>query len=208
MELQQQVEVRLRPYCIERGVVGKGLIIAREKSVSAAMSLNDTTLRAYQATCLATVSQRWVEEAWETNFCETVNLPAEQEDALLDVLAWRGVVDTTRQWAKEEEGSRIAEGKLRGCFICHCMARSSFCLFPSPVSFLESSMLSRSVVRVGFWTVLFDAGVPHKCLLAVIFALLDREKPVRAEEEGRKGRRLSSGTPLVYSGAAPQLVLL
>lgn len=78
-----------------------------------AMSLHDATLRAYKATCLDSIPLSYVEEAWETNFCETVPLPVDQEDSLLDVLAWRGVVENTREWAREEEGSRVeAQGLL------------------------------------------------------------------------------------------------
>ena len=44
--------------------------------------------------------------------------------------------------------------------------------------FLGSVTDDLNASSIGFWTVLFDAGVNHKCLLAVIYCLLDQSKMV------------------------------
>ena len=59
----------------------------------------------------------------------------------------------------------------------------SFFLSPLVSTLLEAGSSIATGPGVGFWTVLFDAGLSHKCLLAIIFALLDRDKPVRAHTQ-------------------------
>ena len=84
------------------------------------MSLHEATLQAYKATSFDAVPTSYVEDAWESNFCESVSLPSsELEDALLDVLAWRGVVENTREWSRgnqeeEEEGSSSRRDQAQG----------------------------------------------------------------------------------------------
>ena len=79
------------------------------------VSLHEATLAAYKATSFDAVPASYVEDAWESNFCESVSLPSsELEDALLDVLAWRGVVENTREWSRagsQEEQLAAAQGE-------------------------------------------------------------------------------------------------
>ena len=93
-----------------------GLEPARGNNVAVmVVSLHEATLAAYKATSFDAVPASYVEDAWESNFCESVSLPSsELEDALLDVLAWRGVVENTREWSRagsQEEQLAAAQGE-------------------------------------------------------------------------------------------------
>ena len=64
------------------------------------MSLSLETQEAFRNLGLADVPGDWVSLVWEQNFCESVALPVQAEEAVLSEGRWRRAVAACRRWVR------------------------------------------------------------------------------------------------------------
>ena len=64
------------------------------------MSLSLETQEAFRNLGLADVPGDWTSLVWEQNFCESVTLPPQVEEAALSEGGWRRAVVVCRRWVK------------------------------------------------------------------------------------------------------------
>lgn len=110
------------------------------------MSNHEETVKRYQSLLLEEIPTEWVDGVWDGNFCEAVASTDVLKQLITRPKQLSQVVHVTRAWIETRNDSQS-----------------------SVTDDLNAS-------SIGFWTVLFDAGVSHKCLLAVIYCLLDQSK--------------------------------
>ena len=128
----------------------------------------------YRRLELESISSEWAERIWDGNFCEDVGEIPEVVVNHLDQLSC--IVKATRKWIKKRKENNNKSEQCYNNIVC---VRVENMWLKFAVKGTSTGVVNDSSEEgPGFWSVLCEAHVSHRTLLAVIYALLDRIKLV------------------------------